>query len=138
MKKRLILLVATICVFLVTFLILRSQSESNDFSSMEGEIMIMQQMKPTETPMYKFNLQTDALLPFHNNFFEPHYSVNDGNKLLAVIQNGDEQDIYEIEDDNASYSKREKIIAGKNIQFPKSIPDRHAISFYRRRRVEGV
>ena len=129
MKRRLILLVATICVFLVAFLIWQSYSESNDFSSMEGEIMIMQQMNPTETPMYKFNLQTDALLPFHNNFFEPHYSVNNGNKLLAVIQNGDEQDIYEIEDDNASYSKREKIIAGKNIQFPKSIPGRHAISF---------
>ncbi|KJB89519.1 hypothetical protein AZ66_01520 [Paenibacillus sp. E194] len=88
MKRRLILLVATICVFLVTFLIWRSHSESNDFSSMEGEIMIMQQMKPTETPMYKFNLQTDALLPFHNNFFEPRYSVNNGNKLLAVIQIG--------------------------------------------------
>ena len=127
MRKKISIAILVCVIIIFVFIINLLSKSSNEFYTLQGKIIAMQGDDPFEFPLYIYDLKSDELIEKRVNFYEPKYNVNEDNTLIAIVNNGDKQEICEFT--QGLYEKKRTIYIGKNIENPKFVPNKDDISF---------
>lgn len=77
-------------------------------------------------PVLIYDTKNNKKYEIRNIFYNVQYDANNGNNLIAVIDN----EIYKINEyQRTDFANRQLLYTGKSIRYPKFVPGKNAISF---------
>ena len=105
-------------------------SSSRDFAGLNGEVLLMQGDAAPEFPVVRYNPRTKKTFEIKDIYYYPQYNVNSKNNIIAIIDENNMQNIYELSSgDGSSYSRKRLIYSGRDVEHPKFVPGKDSISF---------
>ncbi|MGF7397473.1 hypothetical protein [Thermoanaerobacterium thermosaccharolyticum] len=124
--KKTISIFVIILMSIIIFIVLLSVFQYyKSFYGLKGEIMLMEGEAPS-FPVLIYDIKNNKKYEIRNIFYDVQYDANNGNNLIAVIDN----EIYKINEyQRTGFANRQLLYTGENVRYPKFVPDKNAISF---------